>query len=111
MKKFLLAAFVVAAIPLAASAATWKNVSMVDVACSTKVKADPDKHPTSCAIKCSQSGYGIITADGKYLKFDSAGNQKALAALKATKKADHVRVSVDGDLKGDTITVKSLSLD
>ena len=79
--------------------------------CAAKVKADPDKHPTKCAIQCQASGYGILTSDGTFLKFDSAGNDKALAALKATKKADHLRATVTGEKDGDTIKVDSLSLD
>jgi hypothetical protein len=90
---------------------TWKNVSLVDTMCSAKVKADPDKHTTDCAIGCEKGGYGIITADGKFLKFDDAGNTKAIAALKASKKKDHLRAAVTGELSGDTIKVATLSLE
>lgn len=98
-------------LPLSAAAETWKNVPVVDTMCSVKAKAEPDKHSTKCALTCANSGFGILTADGTYLKFDEAGNEKAVAALKQTKKTDHLRVTVTGERDGDTIKVQSLSLD
>jgi len=97
-------------LPFAALAESWQNVPLVDQMCSTKMKANPDGHPVSCALKCASSGYGIFTSSGDFLKLDAAGNEKALAALKATKKKDHIRANVSGDLKGDTIQVASLSI-
>jgi hypothetical protein len=94
-----------------AAAETWTNVSLVDANCAAKVKADPDKHTTQCALHCADSGMGILTSDGSFLKFDAAGNQKAIAALKATKKTDHLRATVTGDRNGDNIKVQSLKLD
>ena len=72
--------------PLAASAADWNGVTLMDKNCSGKMKATPDAHTTSCALKCADSGYGIFTSDGKWLKLDDKGNQQAVAALKKTKK-------------------------
>jgi len=114
MKKvLLLAAAVLVALPLVARAETWNDVSLLDTMCSAKekVKANPDAHPTACAIQCEKGGYGIVDSSGKYLKFDEAGNDRVIAALKSTKKTDHLRVTVDGDRKGDTIAVKSVKLD
>ena len=51
------------------------------------------------------------TKDGAYLKFDEAGNEKTVAALKATKKTDHIRATIEGEREGDRIKVKSLRLD
>jgi hypothetical protein len=112
MRRILLLAAVLVAVPLAARAEIWKNASLLDTMCSAKeqVAKNPDAHPTSCALQCAKSGYGIVV-DGKYLKFDKAGNDQVLAALKSTKKTDHLHVTVDGDLKGDTIAVKSVMLD
>ncbi len=94
----------------AAYAEDWTNVALVDHHCMSKVKADPDTHPTSCLIQCAKSGYGVLTSDGTWLKFDKAGNEKALAALKATDKKDHIRVNVTGTLKGEMIEVTELSI-
>ena len=95
----------------AAAAETWKGVPVVDTMCVSKVKSDPDKHTTDCALKCAGGGYGLLTADGTYLKFDAAGNDKTVAALKATKKTDHLRATVVGERDGDTIKVASVSID
>lgn len=108
-----IAVLVLAAVAFAGvlSAETWKNVSLIDSQCVDKAKANPDKHTVKCALNCEDGGYGILTAEGKYLKFDDAGNKKALAALHATKKTDHVRATVEGTVSGDEIKVTTLSLD
>lgn len=99
------------ALPALAKEQSWNNVALIDTMCLNKVKADPDKHPRSCLLQCAGSGFGILTADGKYLKLDDEGNKKATAALKDSKKTDHIRATVTGELDGDTIKVKSLTLD
>lgn len=91
-------------------AETWKHVPMIDTMCSSKVKDDPDKHTTQCALACATSGFGITTADGTYLKFDQPNN-KAVALLKAAKQPDRIRVTLTGEHEGDTIKVRSLALD
>ncbi|HUL59987.1 MAG TPA: hypothetical protein VLU43_11955 [Anaeromyxobacteraceae bacterium] len=96
--------------PALAMAATWEKVPLVDHMCADKVKGNPDAHKTSCLLKCASSGYGILTASGAWLKLDEAGNEKAVAALKKTSKADHVRVNVTGEQKGDVIAVSSLAI-
>lgn len=113
MKKVLFLMLVAAAVPFALRAETWKNVSLMDSACAAKAenKASPDAHTAKCAIQCAQSGYGILTKDGTFLKFDATGNAKVAAALKSTKQTDHLRVDVDGEQKGSEIVVKSVSLD
>jgi len=75
-----------------------------------KVAADPDSHPRACALKCAASGFGIVTQDKHYLKFDAAGNTKIVEALKASDKKDHLRVDVSGDVQGDTLKVTSIKL-
>jgi hypothetical protein len=80
--------------------------------CATKEKvtANPDNHPTSCLLKCADSGYGIQTSDGKYMKLDAAGSKMALAELKKTAKKDHIRVNVTGEEKGGVIQTASLKI-
>ena len=48
--------------PILCAAETWKDVSLVDVNCSTKVKDKPDTHTRNCALQCSKSGFGILTS-------------------------------------------------
>ena len=94
-----------------ALAEEWKNVAVVDTHCLQKVKADPDKHTVGCALQCVKGGYGLLTADGTFLKFDAAGDEKTQAALKATKKSDHIRATVTGVRDGDALKVSALTLD
>src|SRR5689334_9443770 len=96
----LLALFVV---PLLCTAETWKNASLVDANCSGKVKDNPGAHTRACALQCAKSGFGILTSNGTFLKFDSEGNEQATAALKSSQAADHLRATVTGDREGDTI--------
>ena len=98
------------ATPALAADQTFKDVSVIDVACSKKAAATADAHTRECALACEKSGFGIVTPDNKFLKFDAEGNAKVLAALKSSTKTDHLRVNVSGDVQGDTIKVSSVTL-
>ncbi len=114
MKKVVFAlAILLAAMPaLAAAETTWKDVVLVDGHCAAKIKADPDSHTRSCALECAKAGYGILTADGKYLKFDAEGSAKAKQALEASTKPDHLRVTVVGEMENNgRVKVDSLKFD
>jgi hypothetical protein len=102
--------FGMSAIPVFSATETFNNVSVIDSNCSTKAAAEPDSHTRECALKCQASGYGILTKDHKFLKFDAAGNAKITEALKASDKKDHLRVDVTGDVSGDTLHVTSVVL-
>jgi len=64
-----------------ASAADVDGVLM-DKMCSMKAMKDGQSaaamHTKECALMpdCQKSGYGVFTADGRYLKFDAAGDEK-----------------------------------
>jgi hypothetical protein len=98
-----------------ASAAEVDGV-LIDKMCSASAVKEGQKfaaaHDTKCALMppCTASGYGVFTADGKFIAFDAAGNVKALAALKATKKTDNLKVMVMGETTGSTMKVSSLKL-
>jgi hypothetical protein len=107
-----------------ASAAQVKGILM-DQMCSSKAEVRivsgprleggmivAEAHTRECALMpaCEKSGYGVYTYDNKFLKFDPAGSRKALAALKASKKEDDLKVEVTGEIQGDTIKVASLKL-
>jgi len=97
-------------LPGIAAAETFKGVPVVDSNCSKKVGDAPDNHTRECALKCEASGYGIITGDNKFLKFDSTGNKEIVAALKASAKKDHLRVDVTGEVQGETLKVSSIKM-
>ena len=98
------------ATPALAATETFNDVSVLDVACSKKAAATADAHTRECALACEKSGFGVVTADNKFLKFDADGNAKIIEALKASDKTDHLRVNVTGEVKGDTIKVTSVKL-
>ena len=100
---------VVLGMPAVVLAETWDKVPIVDNMCKEKMKDDTSKHPTSCLLKCSGSGYVVKTADG-WMKLDEKGNKEAIAALKKTQKKEDIRVNVTGEKKGDTIQVTSLTI-
>jgi opacity protein-like surface antigen len=91
----------------AAMAATWSG-TVVDTMCKDK---DVAGHTRQCALGCAKSGFGLVTSDGKFVKFDESGNAKALAALKASKKDKDLRAKVTGTLNGDVISVESIELE
>jgi hypothetical protein len=97
-------------VPLMAAAESYNDVAVIDVNCSQKAAANPDAHTRDCALKCAGSGFGILTKDQQFLKFDAAGNAKIVDALKASSKKDHLRVDVNGQLQGDTLKVTSIKL-
>jgi hypothetical protein len=96
------------AMPALAATETYNNVPVVDVNCSKKAAADPDSHTRACALKCEASGFGILTKDNRFLKFDAQGNTSIVEQLKASDKKDHLRADVSGDLEGDTLKVTSV---
>src|SRR5258706_7559655 len=66
-------------------------------------------HTRQCALmpSCQKGGYDVFTYDNKFLSFGAAGNQKALAALKASKKEDDLKGEGTGENQGDPIKVAS----
>ena len=97
-------------VALPVAAAEWKSVSLVDAGCADRVKADPDKHTRACAMRCEESGYGVV-ADGAFVKFDEKGNNLAIEALQKSKKDDHLRATITGEIKDGVLYVETLTLD
>ena len=104
MKK-LVVAFGLAA--MSAFAGTW-NGTVVDVMCKGN---DVANHTKDCALKCSKSGYGLVTSDGQFYKFDESGNAKALAALRKSAKDKDLRATVSGTMDGDVIKVDGIKME
>ena len=92
----------------AAFAGSWSG-TLTDVKCSKN--KDIANHARQCAIGCAKSGYGLITEDGKFVKFDQKGNDLALEALKTSSKDKDLKAKVSGDLHGDMIHVSSVELE
>jgi len=100
-----------AALSTAAAEETWTGVALVDTLCYEDVKNAPDEHTTSCALQCVKGGYGLITAEGEFLRFDAAGNEQTHSVLEATEKKKGLRASVVGTRDGESVTVRSIRLE
>ena len=120
MNRSLLGALVVAAgltIPAAGQSNSQKLTGyLVDAVCAGNHATEPgyaENHDKNCNLMegCIKSGYSLIMADHKVLKFDSKGNEQALAFIKATDKDKSWKVMVTGTVDGQTLTVKSIALD
>jgi hypothetical protein len=107
MKKFVILTAAATILSAAAFAETL-NGTLVDVMCKDK---DLAGHTTKCALGCAKSGFGLVTSEGKFVKFDEAGNAKALAALKATKKESDLKAKVEGTVDGDSVQVSSIEIE
>src|SRR5580704_3916222 len=89
-----------------ASAETFSG-TVVDVMCKGK---DLAGHTRSCAVDCAKSGFGLVQADGKFLKFDESGNARTLSMLKKSSKEKDLKVKVTGTLDGEVIKVQAVEL-
>lgn len=87
-------------------AETWSG-TIVDVMCKG---SDLASHTTMCALNCSKGGYGLVLSDGTFVKFNEAGNAKALGALKSTSKDKDIKAKVSGTLDNDVIKVQSIEI-
>jgi hypothetical protein len=88
---------------------------LVDLKCATTRANDagfPADHTKECMLMeaCVKSGYGVMTADKKLIKFDAAGNAKANALLKATNRDKDWRVTVKGTMKDGVLSVESIAV-
>ena len=107
MKRLVVYGSLFAFFSLAAFAETWSG-TVVDVMCKGK---DLAEHTKACAMSCSKSGYGLVSADGKFMKFDETGNAKTLAALKASSKEKDLKAKVTGKIEDNVIEVESIELE
>jgi len=126
--------------PAEMKTSTFKGV-LVDMACSSGKSAsaeakpaqpsDPSKAPaseqsntadrsasdsgSSCTVSANSSELGMKMEDGKTVRFDLVGNQRAQDALKGDKRWSKdmgankpIRIKVDGVLNGDKLVVMSI---
>jgi hypothetical protein len=114
MKKFI--AIIFAAFALSAMAAdTTVKGYLVDLSCASEEGQKPDfgiKHSKACLQMddCEKSGYGVLTADKKVIRFDKAGNEQAKKFIASTPKHDDIKVTVTGAVKDDLMTVSKIEL-
>lgn len=89
---------------------------LIDVMCATKHAHEGSTyaagHDKKCLLMegCIRSGYAVLTADGRLLKLDEKGNQLALALIKKTDREKDWKVTVNGHVANELITVSTLAL-
>lgn len=87
---------------------------LIDKACAAKATTPEaaKAHTKDCALmpSCQSSGYGVVTADGKFLKFDAGGDRMAAKVLGFTGRADGLKVAVTGEVQGNMLIVKAIQL-
>ena len=108
---------------------TW-NGTLVDAGCQTthteknETKTNPDQSVTTksehsevteCPVTTTTSSFGLMTDEGKYIRFDQPSNTKIVEVVKTNKewsrdlsdrKPIHVRVM--GTPHGDVIVMESM---
>jgi hypothetical protein len=101
--------------------AAGKDVAMamkgyvVDLACAKDMIGKDDamtkaaNHTKKCALEemCAASGYGLFS-DGKWYKFDEAGDKLAKALIEKTTKKKEIAVEVTGKMGDGTMAVTSI---
>ena len=89
-----------------APAAAGQSITgmLVDAGCKAA-------QPTAeCEISADTSSFGILTSDGRFLKFDASGNTMAKAEIDKAKKTGKVSATVSGTVdKLDTVHVDNFS--
>ena len=89
--------------------------TLMDIACSSHHATEAgytEKHDKKGLLMegCVKSGYSLVTADKKVLKFDTKGNELALDFIKKTDHDKDWKVAVNGTLSGDTIAVTNIRM-
>ena len=89
-----------------------KTGVVMDAACGARVAANAEKtakYTVACALmeSCKASGFGLIL-EGRFLKFDPAGDEQALKLLEAAKVRENFRAEVTGEFSEDGIKVSAM---
>jgi hypothetical protein len=104
---------------------TW-NGTLVDAACqntrTTRTESTPAKtettrtETTECPVTSSTSSFGLLTADGRFIRFDNPSNTRVVQIVKSNEALSKsmsskspVRVSVVGTASGDVAIVETLN--
>ena len=114
MRRFVLLLFMAASINALAADTAVKGY-LVDVACLARMKqkhALAASHSKAClqVPNCADSGYGVVTEDKQFIKFDQDGNEKVRKFVTGIDKKNDIRVTVTGTVDSDTMTVSKIEL-
>ena len=84
----------------------------MDAACGARVAANVEKaakHTVACALmeSCKASGFGLVL-EGRFLKFDPAGDEEAVKLLENAKVRENFRVEVTGEFSETDVQVSAM---
>jgi hypothetical protein len=108
-----------AVVVLAVGVARWQAAAsttsgwLMDSHCYAAYKSHPGDHPSDCFLKCATSGktVGIEDAQGQFHPFNEQGRARAIAAVEASQRKDHLWVTVKtAAASGPGLDVVALSL-
>ena len=82
---------------------------------STTTTTETTKISTDCPATASTTSFGMVTPEGKYIRFDDAGNTRVVEMMKSNKdwknymdERKPVKVHVIGSPNGDYIVVREI---
>ena len=113
MKKIVMVLFAGVAIAAFAADTQVKGYLLAQACASESDKPGfGANHPKDCLEKddCEKSGFGVLTDDKKFIKFDAAGNQQAKKFIAELTKKSDIKVAVTGNVDGDQIAVSKIEL-
>lgn len=112
----LLTLFVFAGFLSVSAKATDLQGVLADWKCTEKMVKDGRekvlKQDNSCSLikNSNRAAYGLITDDKKFYRLDASGNRRAKELLNNSHDKDNLRVVASGDLDGNLVKVKTLSI-
>ena len=71
---------------------------------------NPATHTRDCALKCAETGLGIVLNGGEYAAFAQSSQDKALEFLKSTAKKTDLRIRVTGKRESKSIVIETIEL-
>jgi len=66
---------------------------------------------TECPVTATSTSFGLVTPEGKFVRFDDAGNTRVIEMMKSNKdwsSGKPVKVRVVGTANGDVIVIKEI---
>jgi hypothetical protein len=97
------------------TSATAKNTADRAVAGSAASKSGATDDNKACGLSTGTKEFALRTTDGRVIRFDTVGNERAADAIKNRKKwsdavssGKAISAKVSGTMDGDTLTVVSI---
>jgi hypothetical protein len=98
--------------------ATTVQGYLLDVMCYNRLKPKDNLeraaalHARGClqGPYCARSGYGVLTVDKRFIRFDQDGNEKVKKFIAGFTKETDIRVMVTGTVNGENMTITKIEL-